>query len=112
MRKVKIFFTLLLLAAALQKLGSLSNHVVFDANGGVMPVINFSSQVAEQQDSIHTVLNANSKDWALCDLFIVPLFYWGGFGWEVLSIGDIMVDAGNYLFLFLPLLVLKWIVRR
>ena len=110
-KKFRILLALVLLAISLQKLGSLCNHVVVTANNDTMPVL-VMGHFIPQLDDIHSVLNKDSKYWALSDIFFVPLFYWGQTGFEMISIGDIAMDVGTYLFLFLPLLVLKWIVRR
>jgi hypothetical protein len=113
MRKLINIPALILLAFSLQWLGSLCNHTVMTANGGRMPVLNFSDQVEQSTmfDDRHTVLTKDSQYWILSDIFVVPLFYYGGMGWEAVSIGDIEMDIGTYLILFTPLLIPYWIVR-
>jgi hypothetical protein len=113
MRKLGTFSALFLLAISLQWLGAMSNILTVKANNGKMPVLVISSYVTRiiERDDSHVVMTANSRYPLLCDLFYVPLFFSSHIGLEVVSLGDIGMDVGGYIFLVLPFVIPYWILK-
>jgi hypothetical protein len=113
MRYLGRFSALFLLAFSLQWLGAWSNQAVVAANDGKMPVLVISSTIAQSVagDDEHSVLTIHSRYLVLCDLFAVPIFYGSHIGLEVVSIGDVGIEVGGFIFLLLPFLPFYWLYK-
>ncbi len=114
LRKLGMFCLVLLASIGLQWLGAWSNQYAMAQNGDKMPVLVFDEGIALVLafDHRHTILTRKSKDILLCDIIPVP-FPDSNYSVEldVMSVGDVLLNGGNFLMLFLPLLPILWLVR-
>jgi hypothetical protein len=111
MRNLGRFFAVFLVSIALQMMGAWTNNFAISNNGKQMPVLILGDQTDIVIDYRHTLLTENSKDKWLCDIFPTPFIYADySVGWKIMSVGDIILHAGEALFLLLPLspLLLVW----